>query len=253
MPICLPCRNGVQPSWGLSALIEHPERSRELLAVLSKEDYFDLRSRLRSATPDNPVVAGIYRLHVNGQEHWFKALARPLWSDEEAGKVTGAIGKFIDIQKEQAGRLERLAEQDSLTKLHNRASVQKIAESALTEEGKNLPSFLSIWIPSKRPIVCTVTCLATSCCGIWLQKLLNNTRSGDITARIGGDEFLIFMTYRGDIEPIIRRIFEALHGYYHGLDVTVSMGIALAPEDGNSYKKLLMSADRALCAGQKFR
>lgn len=82
------------------------------------------------------------------------------------------------------------------------------------------------------------------------QKLLNNTRSGDITARIGGDEFLIFMTYRGDIEPIIRRIFEALHGYYHGLDVTVSMGIALAPEDGNSYKKLLMSADRALCAAK---
>ena len=235
---------------GLSALIEHPERNRELLAVLSKEDYFDLRSRLRSATLDNPVVAGIYRLHVNGQEHWFKALARPLWSDEEAGKVTGAIGKFIDIQKEQAGRLERLAEQDSLTKLHNRASVQKIAESALTEEGKTFALLLIDLDSFKEANRLYGHMFGDQLLRHMAQKLLNNTRSGDIAARIGGDEFLIFMAYRGDIKPIIRRIFEALHGYYHGLDVTVSMGIALVPEDGNSYKKLLMSADRALCAAK---
>ena len=63
---------------GLGVLIEHPADNAELMRVFCEEDYMDLRGRLRAATPDKPIANACYRLHVGGQERWFKAVARPL-------------------------------------------------------------------------------------------------------------------------------------------------------------------------------
>ncbi|MCQ5128566.1 response regulator [Butyricicoccus faecihominis] len=96
---------------GLSMLIEHPAESAEMRRVFREADYQDLRDRLRSATPDRPIAKASYRLHVGGQERWFKAVARPLWENESSGEVVGAIGKFVDIHEEQTqlARLQELA------------------------------------------------------------------------------------------------------------------------------------------------
>ena len=79
----------------------------------------------------------------------------------------------------------------------------------------------------------------------------NSVRGGDIAARIGGDEFLLFIEYKGDIKALARRIFDALHGNYKSFPIRVSMGIALAPQDGNAYETLFHAADRALYAAKK--
>lgn len=57
------------------------------------------------------------------------------------------------------------------------------------------------------------------------QKLLGSIRAGDIGARVGGDEFLIFVEYTSGIENMVERIWHALLGQFEGFAGSVSMAL----------------------------
>ena len=78
-------------------------------------------------------------------------------------------------------------------------------------------------------------------------------RSSDISGRIGGDEFMIFLkdipeemmeeeTHK--LEEFIAH-FSAGNGYIRH-EVTASVGGAIFPKDGDTFEKLYEAADRAL-------
>lgn len=57
-------------------------------------------------------------------------------------------------------------------------------------------------------------------------------------ARYGGDEFVVFMTYKqeDDIKDIVERIFDSVSCQYEGLAISISMGICLSSAcDGGYY------------------
>ena len=63
---------------------------------------------------------------------------------------------------------------------------------------------------------------------------------------MGGDEFLIFLEYKTDVEPVISRIFESLCGTYEQFSISISMGIAQTTVTGYDYDTLFHAADQAL-------
>ena len=74
-----------------------------------------------------------------------------------------------------------------------------------------------------------------------------------LVARLAGDEFTIFLTGltdAGQAKRIARRIAKAigepfeLHG--HSVDIGASVGVALAPDHGNSVEALMRAADIAM-------
>ena len=79
-------------------------------------------------------------------------------------------------------------------------------------------------------------------------------RNEDIVSRVGGDEFCIFMTgsiSRKECENKASRILEHLETVFRDISqinqkVSVSMGIAIAPDDGEDYITLYKKADAAL-------
>jgi len=78
-------------------------------------------------------------------------------------------------------------------------------------------------------------------------------RGTDVTARIGGDEFLVFMNNIPDrslvenrCAALIGMIQSICREYLKKNDFTCSVGVSLAPYHGESYKVLLQNADRAL-------
>ena len=79
--------------------------------------------------------------------------------------------------------------------------------------------------------------------------LLDTLHTGDVAARIGGDEFLLFL---GDVPDKKTAYAQAMQLYglclAAGADVPVSMsmGIACYPEDGRIYEELAARADEAL-------
>ena len=78
------------------------------------------------------------------------------------------------------------------------------------------------------------------------ETIKKSTRASDIAARMGGDEFLLFMPYKAQAEPLVKRIFDLLCGQYKEFRVSVSMGIACAEECGGDYSVLFHMADEAM-------
>ena len=81
--------------------------------------------------------------------------------------------------------------------------------------------------------------------------LLTNIREDDLAARVGGDEFLVFVHDDGKWGNVVRRIFTTLTGEYEGFRLSVSMGIAKTKIVGRDYQKLYQGADMALFQAKK--
>ena len=85
------------------------------------------------------------------------------------------------------------------------------------------------------------------------QRMQNCLRDGDIVARLGGDEFAILQVpvkRPADVTALATRLIEGVGAPYDFDDrkvvVGVSIGIALAPSDGDEPDALIKNADLAL-------
>ncbi|MEG1997045.1 MAG: diguanylate cyclase, partial [Clostridiales bacterium] len=84
------------------------------------------------------------------------------------------------------------------------------------------------------------------------EKLRNSFRQGDIVARMGGDEFAVFMNNLADItmvegkaHELCRNISEIeINGKNAG--ITCSVGIAVSSSQDHSFEVLYQNADKAL-------
>jgi diguanylate cyclase (GGDEF)-like protein len=161
----------------------------------------------------------------------------------------------IAIEKEAAGaRLRRLAYQDSVTGLMNRAAFHTAAVEAIAaaSTGKavaihyvDLDEFKSI-----------NDTLGHQMGDLLLQAVAQRLRSAidgdDLLARLGGDEFAV-VQQRADHESaavvawsILAAFDEPFTIADHELRIDASIGIVLAPSHGETLDDLLKSADLAL-------
>lgn len=85
------------------------------------------------------------------------------------------------------------------------------------------------------------------------QKLQACLRDGDTLARFGGDEFTLLMPEidcKEDAAVVARKVIERLRQPFviegHEIYVTISVGIAMYPQDGTSMDSLVKNADIAM-------
>ncbi|MCR4956872.1 MAG: sensor domain-containing diguanylate cyclase [Lachnospiraceae bacterium] len=85
------------------------------------------------------------------------------------------------------------------------------------------------------------------------RELTKHFRAGDIVGRLGGDEFVVFSP--GLIDPLlIERKAKELTEFFtwkiedggEAVDISVSIGIAVYPNDAQTYKELYKMADQSL-------
>lgn len=239
---------------GISRLLVEPEKNMELLTVISREELEKLDQALRGTTPECPVLEYEAKLRINGIWRLNKIICRTLWTQGEDPKYNGAIGKIVDIrEKEQElRRLKKLASMDSLTNLPNGAYIKKKISRMLEEHPEN----------DYVMVIMDMDCfkMANSERGhlfgdrilkYLADCLLTNIREDDLAARVGGDEFLVFIHDDGKWGDVVRRIFTTLTGEYEGFRLSVSMGIAKTKIVGRDYQKLYQGADMALFQAKK--
>lgn len=92
------------------------------------------------------------------------------------------------------------------------------------------------------------------------DRLTRLAGEGDLVVRMGGDEFILVQRGAascGDAEAVAKRIYDVVTAPYevagHDIVIGVSIGIALAPNDGTSSEMLLSRSDRALYQAKSFR
>lgn len=94
--------------------------------------------------------------------------------------------------------------------------------------------------------------------GLVSQRLRQQLRHHDVIARLGGDEFVIVASsLRGEAEALMlgRKLLDAFeHPFVVAVQscrVGLTIGFALAPQDGHDVADLLKRADTAMYAGKQ--
>ena len=242
-------------AWGaqklnLAETILDPLFDRSVRRLMSSEGWKGLMKALKQATPAEPEISYDCKLKLEGEVRWHRIVARATWSADEPPCFTGVLGKVIDIHdsRMKLDTLERLASHDPLTGLLNHATAKtRIVERMgdRRREGKyalvifDLDHFKSANDEFGHSFGDQVLIHIA-------QKLHQSIRSGDIAARVGGDEFLIFLEYKGELEAVIQRIFSGFAGNYENFPISLSMGVAQAEVIGTDYEALFHAADQAL-------
>ena len=179
------------------------------------------------------------------QDEWLAAL----------GDIASQMGLFLKRQRAEAD-LQRLARYDSLTGLPNRTFFLDTLERTLSRAAHrntlaalvflDLDGFKAINDRLGHPAGDTV--LQTMA-----DRLRAGTRSSDLVARMGGDEFTVLvqdlarpddaaLVARGLLERLARPLAVA----DEEVSLTASAGISVFPEDGGDALTLLRHADLAM-------
>lgn len=197
-----------------------------------------------------------YRIR-NGSEQWRWVHDRVYPIVDEQGQLQRMVGVTQDIthQYQQQQALYHAAHYDRLTGLPNRALFHERLSHQCLEEN-NGRSFVLMVIDLDRfktindslghsagdELLCQVS-----------RRLQQDLSGRGFIARLGGDEFAVLLSRQSDLsshEKIARDLVRSLSCSYQiqGEEAytTVSVGVALFPEDGGDPETLLKNADVAM-------
>ncbi|MEZ0051433.1 diguanylate cyclase (GGDEF)-like protein [Mycobacterium sp. MAA66] len=204
--------------------------------------------------PVNGRVVGLDR--SDGQRMWISVSTCLL--DPENPDQSGILLSFTDITAEYmvTQQLRHDAEHDPLTGLFNRASAMRRIAEALGPSGR--PPLAAVMFVDLDQLKTVNDSLGHHAgdellrtCAYRLDKVL---RSGDVLARVGGDEFVAVITApaaREDLMDIADRLHDALAEpiSIDGVDIAASVSIGITMLEGierRSVSTILRHADAAM-------
>jgi diguanylate cyclase (GGDEF)-like protein/PAS domain S-box-containing protein len=178
----------------------------------------------------------------------------------EQGKLEAyeVIVEDITRQRELEDHLRRQAARDSLTGLANYRHLVDVLDSEIKRSKRTNREFAMLFLDLDRlklindrfghitgsQALCRVADNLFSCC-----------RDIDTPARFGGDEFAVVLpeTTAEAATLVARRICESVANDDKGPKISVSFGIAVYPQDGETIENLLSEADSALYSMKRHR
>lgn len=236
---------------GLNEIIMNPEADQAFLQVIGRENLQRLTEALYKTTPEKPVTQIDCELQINGSPRWSRIISRTMWFGEEDPQCTGAIGKVVDIHEErlQMADLRHRASHDLLTGLMNHTYAREYIQQRIkSRPDGNFALVIFDLDHFKQANDNYGHSFGDQVLKYMADKLSRSIRGDDIAARVGGDEFLIFLEYKTDLEAAIQRIFRTLTGEFNGFPISLSMGIAKNENGESAYDDLFHRADQALYA-----
>lgn len=175
---------------------------------------------------------------------------------EQDGTPIRAVGvmRDIDQEKRRSQKLMEKADTDGLTKLYNKAAVQTMISELLKDSAAGCSALLMIDVDNFKQVNDTRGHLFGDSFLMETAKEIKKLfREDDVVGRIGGDEFLVFV--RNIPGPEVaenkaQQITDALRSLAAsgGVDsfASCSVGIAVCPQHGQTFRELYCSADYAL-------
>jgi diguanylate cyclase (GGDEF)-like protein len=169
----------------------------------------------------------------------------------------GSVTSHEDItdRRSAEARIEYMAHHDVLTQLPNRVRFREDVDRALSRVGRgdsvaifclDIDHFKEVNDTLGHPIGDALLRAVS-------ERIKASVRPTDSIARLGGDEFAIVQTpinQPTDCISLASRLIATVAEPYeldgHQVVVGVSVGIAIAPADGNDFDRLLKNADMAL-------
>ena len=196
-----------------------------------------------------------------GRHSWLKVSFTPY---SENGKVVGANILVIDVteDKETEELLKEMAQRDSLTRAYNRNVLETIIPDKLevTKDNDRISCIVVMDVDDFKDINDQYGHRAGDKVLQYLaMRVKQELREEDLIVRTGGDEFLLYLHDIRDEDNariFVDRIYKKITGSYRlkndfnedpqNLEVSLSIGVAFYPKDGDDIFQLMSKADQAL-------
>ena len=228
---------------GWSDSIHAEDKERVYLDwVVATENEMAYQSEFRFVRPD-----GIIK--------WVVSVGSP---EKRNNKVVSWIGTITDITpiKAYQGQLEHIAHYDVLTNLPNRVLLADRLNHAILQCQRRNQSLAVAFMDLDGFKVVNDTYghdLGDKLLVELSKRMKEALREGDTLARIGGDEFIAIMVDLDDTddkEPVLERLLKvAAEPITLGdsvVQVSLSIGVTLYPQDGADADQLMRHADQAM-------
>ncbi len=191
-----------------------------------------------------------------GKEIWLDTIKVPFYN--HLGEVAGTVGIARDIseRRDYERQLEHQATHDSLTGLPNRTLLTDRIRQAIARAARSGKMVAVVLLDLDRFKIVNDS-LGHSRGDELLQqfseRIRQRTRAQDTFARLGGDEFVLMLTEIEEISGIsvaVDRVRSCLCEPFliaeRDIQMAVSVGIAVFPQDGKDWESLLRNADSAM-------
>ncbi len=191
----------------------------------------------------------------DGTLYYEKASITPVYVQGKLVKYL-AINLNITDYIEQKREVEYMAYHDALTSLPNRMNVEEYLEHRLIVAKRQSSRISILFIDLDRFKIINDTLGHDVGDELLVQsakRMKKALRESDMLARIGGDEFVIIIESLNEdysaaqvSQKILELFSEPIMTSNHRLSVTLSIGIAIFPDDGMDCKTIFKHADVAM-------
>jgi len=220
------------------------------------EDRSRVLAEVRQSLEENTPFHSEYRIcSKDGRDIWVKDAASKV-QDQEKDLYFQGVVQDISAQKSAEKQLMMMAHYDQLTGLANRVLFHDRLEQVVAHSKRHQQQFAVLYLDIDG-FKSVNDDLGHHAGDVLLaeiaRRLKTHVREVDTVARMGGDEFTIILDdvkTRATIELISNKLVAAIADPYAHIDakhaVTVSMGIALYPDDSEDREVLITAADNAM-------
>jgi diguanylate cyclase (GGDEF)-like protein len=180
----------------------------------------------------------------------------PVRRSDEIGQLIESFNALVLWRTVAEHQMEFLAHHDPLTALPNRLLVEdRFGQAAgFADRSGHKMALLSLDLDKFKSINDSLGhSLGDALLKQIASRLCEGLRDTDTLSRQGGDEFLLLLPSLDDGDatlPVLDKLMEGLQAPFHieghELSTTVSIGVALYPEDGRDFSTLLKHADMAM-------
>lgn len=239
---------------GLNEFVMDPYNDDQMRSVIDAADLKKISDALHDTTPEQPVIQYDCMVNFKRDARYARIICRSTWTVGKHPHYTGAIGKIVELDKssEAPQLLEQIAAYDTLTGLLNydysKQFIQKLLDSRPDSRFAlaviDVDGFKNLNNEHGHTFGNDLLLHAA-------EKIRRCIRKGDVAARVGGDEFLVFVECGDGVETVISRIGTALSDESDGFPISVSIGAARADITGIDYATLFRQAVQALYAAKR--
>ncbi len=235
-----------------------PATMSVLQKCLDEEDGAHLRKTLRAirgATGFELDLSGHTR---SGSQFWLRMIGEPDPLDPGRKRITGTLQDITEA-KQSEHALRTQAQTDALTGLLNRDAILEYIQSGLA--AKDGPDLAVLYVDLDRFKIVN-DALGHDAGDRLLMEVAHRLRKAvgaqGLVARFGGDEFLVACRNLDDRERP-ERLARSIQSVFTDpfelgqteFSVSASIGLARAPDDGMTPKRLIQSADVAMYASKR--
>ncbi len=226
-----------------------------IFKIIHPDDIDVMQSAFDNILKGEDTTGLVVRLQqINNDYVWFSFSSATVKSKK--GRLLNVYGFLENINAtfKHTEELQQNIKKDPLTRLYNKVATEELVTGLLTNKNEIKSALFFIDFDNFKLINDTFGHLkgdeVLKAVSSGLQSIFSQT---DIVGRIGGDEFIVFLDNYESISFVRSKaqlLCDSLRKTYHqdgvSIDVTFSIGIALAPEQGTDFKTLVSAADKAL-------